>query len=107
MHQSVHVWPALQHTQFFVKRELYIAWECETDTQNGKEVSLLEHIDEKLLTPLANLFIKTIDASSISQSADPGSSSVVCIDFVHHVVLKKKKELVNKRHFHSSMYFWL
>jgi len=66
-------------------------------------VSLLEHIDVKLLTPLANLFIKTIDASSISQSADLGSSSFVCIDFVHHVVYKKR-ELVNKRHFHS-MYF--
>lgn len=61
-----------------------MAWEYETDTQNGKEVPLLEHIDEKLLTPLANLFIKTIDAGSISQSADLGSS--VCIDFVHHVV---------------------
>lgn len=103
MHHSVHVWPALQHrlstvTVFpwrercagctsCVKRELYMAWEYETDRQNGKEAPLLEHFDEILLTPLANLFIKTIDASSISQSADPGSSfPVVYIDFVHHVV---------------------
>ncbi len=57
-----------------VKRELYTAWEYETDTQNGKQAPVLEHFDVMMFTPLANLFIKTIDVSSISLSADPGSS---------------------------------
>ncbi len=87
-----------------VKRELYTAWEYETDTQNGKQAPVLEHFDVMLFTPLANLFIKTIDVSSISLSADPGSSFPdLCIDFVHHVTYTRAGQEMAL----TSMYFWL